>query len=584
MIREENITVIIDGKECKAYEGESVMHLAERNGIKIPHFCYHEDLPINGSCRICLVEVMDKEKGNKVVTSCTLKAKDGLEVKIRSKKAEELRKENLKLLMGDHKKYCPHCTRGLQCDVADLMEEYGIDGNEYDRDKDLHCGFHKMLHAAEIDPNLCINCNRCVEICKMIGVNYLELDGKSSKHRITYNKDPKVDCIYCGQCTNKCPTNAVREQSHIEGVMDSLKNPDKIVIVQTAPSVRTSIGEEFGMELGLNLEGKLFTAYRMLGFDKVFDVNFGADITTFVEAQELTERIKDNEEYGLGKKMPMFTSCCPGWVKTAEFYYPEIIPNLTTARSPQIHSGGAYKSWWAEIEGIDPKNIVIVSIMPCTSKKNECREESMFVEGGLPTVDYVLTTREIAKIIKAHDIDFANLEEGVLDTYGEYSGASVIYGASGGVMESALRSAQKMLTGKDLENFELKPVRTGVEGFKSAKVEVNGKTMNVAVAATPKQIDKIIEELKEDPRAYDYIEVMACIGGCLGGGGQPKTSTFKVLEERRKGLYRIDDKKEVRAAHLNPNIQAYMSWIGQQPEERQKNLLYRGFRKRKKFE
>lgn len=584
MIKEENITVIIDGKEFRGYEGENILHLAERIGIKIPHFCYHEDLPISGSCRICLVEVIDKEKGNKVVTSCTLKVKEGLEVETASLKAEKLRKANLELLLADHKKYCPHCAKGLQCDIADLMKKYDITGNEYNRDEQLNASFHKMLHAAEIDPKLCINCGRCVEVCKQIGVNYLELDGKSSKHRITYNKDPKVDCIYCGQCTNKCPTNAIREQSHIRGVMGALANPDKIVIVQTAPSVRTSIGEEFNMELGLNLEAKLFTAYRKLGFDKVFDVNFGADITTFVEAQELAERIKDNEEYGLGKKMPMFTSCCPGWVKTAEFYYPEIIPNLTTARSPQIHSGGAYKSWWAELEGVDPKNIVTVSIMPCTSKKNECREESLFVEGGLSTVDYVLTTREIAKVIKDQGIDFPNLEDSGLDIYGEYTGASVIYGASGGVMESALRTAQKMLTGKELEKFELKPVRTGVEGFKSAKIEVNGRTLNVAVAATPKQIDKIIEELKEDPRAYDYIEVMACIGGCLGGGGQPKTSTFEVLEERRKGLYKIDDKKEIRAAHLNPNVQAYMSWISQQPEERQKSLLYRGFKKRKKFE
>lgn len=584
MIREENITVIIDGKECKGYEGETVMHLAERNGIKIPHFCYHEDLPINGSCRICLVEVFDEEKGNKVVTSCTLKVKDGLKIETRSEKTEELRKANLELLLGDHKKYCPHCKRDLQCDVADLMKEYGITGDEYNRDEDLHNRCHKMLRAAEIDPKLCINCNRCVEICNQIGIGYLELDGKASKHRITYNKDPKVDCIYCGQCTNKCPTNAVREQSHIEGVIEALKDPSKIVIAQTAPSVRTSIGEEFGMPFGINAEGKLFTAYRKLGFDKVFDVNFGADITTFVEAQELVERIKNNEEYGIGKKMPMFTSCCPGWVKNAEFYHPEIIPNLTTARSPQIHSGGAYKSWWAELEGVDPKDIVIVSLMPCTSKKNEATAEELQIIDDLQPVDYSLTTRELAKLIKAFDIDFPNLEESGLDSYGEYSGASVIYGASGGVMESALRSAQKMLTGKDLENFELKPVRTGVEGFKTARVEINGKTLNVAVVATPKQVARIVEELKEDPHAYDYIEVMACIGGCLGGGGQPKTSTFKVLEERRKGLYRIDDKKEIRAAHLNPNIQAYMSWISEQPEEVQEKLLYRDFRKREKFE
>ncbi|MBD3328695.1 ferredoxin, partial [Candidatus Peregrinibacteria bacterium] len=369
---------------------------------------------------------------------------------------------------------------------------------------------------------------------------------------------------------------AVREQSHIDGVEKALKDPKKTVIVQTAPSVRTSIGEEFGLPPGTNLTTKLFTAYRKLGFDKVFDVNMGADITTMVEAEELVERIKEN------KPLPMFTSCCPGWVKYVEFYHPELFKNLTTARSPQMHSGGAYKFWWAKKMGLDPKNVVVVSTMPCTSKKYEARNKDMYINGIAP-VDYSLTTRELAVMLKKHKIDLPKLKPGKLDHYGIYSGAAAIYGASGGVMESALRTAYQMLTGKDMPRLEIKKVR-GIEGIKKASIKIGGKTLKVAIAATPKNAAKIIAELKKDPDAYHYIEVMACPGGCIGGGGQPIPSTMKIVAKRIEGLYKIDSSMKMRKAHENPIVKEYMDFLETRPKKLKHELLHRGYSKKKKFE
>ena len=581
----EQIKIKINNKNISIKEGSSVLESALEQGFDIPHFCNHPDLPVEGSCRACLIEVVDKKRGNFVTTSCTLRAKEGLEILLDTKEVSNLRKKNMELLFAGHKEKCPKCQNKYPCKTAEIMKKYGVTGKEFEKDICLGgCEIHKMTDAAEFDSSLCIDCNLCVKRCHEIGVDFLKLEGTGSKRRITYNKDPKVDCIYCGQCTTVCPVSAIREQNQIKEVIDVLKDKDKIVIVQTAPSVRASIGEEFGMGFGVNCEKKLNTAYRMLGFDKVFDVNFGADITTYIEAEELIERFQHNEVMGIGHKLPMFTSCCPGWVKAAEFYFPELLNNLTTSRSPQIHSGAAYKTWWAEKEGIDPKKIVVVSIMPCTSKKYEAKMDELNI-GDLRPVDYVLTTREVAVLMKIKNIDFANLEDSEADKYAEYSGAAAIYGASGGVMESALRTAYKSITGEDLKHFELKQVRAGLEGIKTAKIDVKGTEVRVAVAATLANMRIIIDEIKENPEAYHYVEFMACGGGCIGGGGQPNPSSKKIIAQRTSALYKIDDKKKIRTAHGNPVLQEFLKWIEEKNDkELSDSLFYRGFEKKEKFE
>jgi iron-only hydrogenase group A len=572
------VTIYIDDKPYQAEEGQSVLQLALANKLDIPHLCYHEDLKIEANCRLCLVE-----HENKVTTSCTLKASEGMKINTKSNELVEMRQENLKLLLASHTKNCPKCQKQLPCPAFALMQKYGVTSEEYER-KMLDLAIHKMGGAAEFDPNLCVRCGRCVNSCADIGINFLKLEGVSSNSHLAYSENPKVDCIYCGQCTVHCPVNAIREQSHLEKVEAALIDQDKILIAQMAPSVRASIGEEFGQEPGLNLEKKMFTAFRQLGFKKIFDVNMGADITTVVEAKELSDRLR-KKFAGEEVVLPMFTACCPGWVKFVEFYYPDFIPNLTTARSPHIHSGAAYKTWWAEKAGVDPSKIVMVSIMPCTSKKYESEMEKLSFEfqgHKLKPVDYVLTTREMAALLKKNKIDLPNLADSEADLEGEYSGAGAIYGASGGVMESALRSAAYMLTGQELPKLELEEVR-GMKGIKRATIKIGDKEIKVAVVATARNARNVLEEIKHGKETYDYIEFMACPGGCIGGGGQPLTSTAAIIKKRIAGLYSIDAKKTVRRAHENKIVQEFFSYLADKPSLASK-ILYTSFSEKNKFE
>lgn len=570
----------IDGKTYGASEGESVLQVALREGLDIPHLCFHEDLPIEANCRLCLV----KNQG-RVSTSCTLKVEEGLEVQTQDTEIQALRQDNMELLLANHQKDCPKCQAGLPCQTRELMKKYGVAGEKYPR-RVLHLPVEDLGAAAEFDPEMCVNCNRCVNTCAKIGINYLELEGKASQAHLASSQDDKIDCIYCGQCTLHCPVNAVREKSHLLAVEVALADPNKIVIAQMAPSARASIGEEFGMSVGSDVTGQMYGAFRQLGFDYIFDVNFGADITTIVEATELAERLKNN---GI---LPMFTSCCPAWVKFVEFYYPDLIPHLTTSRSPQIHSGGAYKTWWAEQQGLDPEKIVVVSIMPCTSKKYEASLDKLDLTvknaGGedikVRPVDLVLTTREAAALLKKNNLDLPNIAPAAADTLAEHSGAAAIYGASGGVMESALRTAAKLLTGQDLPKLEFEAVR-GMQGIKKALVRLklpdgSDKALKVAVVSTPKNARKIINELKKDPQAYDYIEFMACPGGCIGGGGQPLSSTEAIVAERIKSLYQIDETKTMRTAHANPLVQEFLAWSKEKHLEHQ--LLHTDYHQRKK--
>ncbi|MEH6454349.1 MAG: [FeFe] hydrogenase, group A, partial [Psychromonas sp.] len=537
-------------------------------------FCYHEDLPVDANCRACLVEDASTKQ---VSTSCTLPVSSGLTLlSEQSSRVKRLRKINMELLLAGHQEHCPRCCAQLDCATAEQMRKYGVSGERFKRDGQAVSALHQLGNAVEFDPQICIACNKCVEACEEMGIGYLALSGKGYKTRIDYIKDAQIACIYCGQCTAHCPVAAIREQSHLSDVEKVLKDKTKVVIVQTAPAVRASIGEEFNMPHGENLMAKLSTAYRLLGFDKVFDVNMGADITTIVEAQELVDRIRNN---GI---LPMFTSCCPGWVKYVEFYHPELIENLTTSRSPQIHSGLAYKSWWAEKNGLEAKDIVVVSTMPCTAKKDEAANQSLNLD-GLKGVDYVLTTRELVSLIKKNNIDLANLPASEIDKYAEHSGAAAIYGASGGVMESALRSAHDLITGGDLQQIEFTAVR-GMQGIKKAQIRIEDLTLKVAVVSTMQSVQTILKELQEDPHAYDYIEVMSCSGGCVGGGGQPIPSTKALIKARAKDLYSLDSQKKVRKAHQNPVVLEYFNYLKGLPCNQRRQLLHRAYNKSNKNE
>lgn len=437
--------------------------------------------------------------------------------------------------------------------------------------------FHRMSQAIEFDREKCIACTACVMSCGKIDINFLKIKEEGDKKHVEYNCDPNVDCIYCGQCTFLCPVDAIYEQKNGDEVEALLKDKSKIKIAQMAPSVRATIGEEFGQPPGTNIQKKMSTALRQLGFDKIFDVTMGADITTWVEAMELAERIKNNG------KLPMFTSCCPSWVKFVEFYYPDLTPYLTTARSPHIHSGGAYKTWWAKKEGIDPKNVSVVSLMPCTSKKYEAKLDKLKI-GDIYPVDIVLTARETAALLKKHGIDPMVLEDSDVDSFGSFSGAGVIYGAAGGVMESALRSAHFFLTGEEMEKIDFHEVRdTG--GLKEATVEIGDKKLNVAVIYLTKNTVSVIENVLKGSSNYHYVEVMACPGGCVGGGGQPKPTNSKIIADRKKSLYLIDDTSKIRKAHHNELVKEFFDgYLKDLPKEDVSSVLHTNFRKREKFE
>ena len=567
------IKITINDNEVIINSNESVLQSALKNGIDIPHFCHHDDLPTEARCRTCLVEV---EETGKVLTSCDLKPEEGMRIRTDTAKVDALRKTNLELLLAGHRENCSKCRQGLHCKVAETAEKFGVTMQKYNRPK-INAEVHKMCQAAEVDPQLCIACNKCVEICDKIGIGFLEMKDKNTQTHAGVVDDPNVDCIYCGQCTVHCPVGSAREHNEIEVVEQALADEDKIVIAQMAPSVRASIGEEFGMAIGEDLTKKCYTAFRVLGFDKVFDVNMGADITTVVEASELKERILENRD------LPMFTSCCPAWVKFIEFYYPDMLKHLTTARSPQIHSGGAYKTWWAERENIDPSKIFVISFMPCTSKKYEAKHDKLKINGMYP-VDSVLTTREMATLLKKRNIDLPNLEPSEADDLGLHSGAGAIYGASGGVMESALRTAYHDITGKELEKVEFESVR-GIEGIKRAEIDLDGRKLKVAVVATAKNAHKIMEEIKKDKTTYDYIEIMGCPGGCIGGGGQPIPTTMEIVQKRINSLYNIDSKMELRKAHLNPVVREFFdNYISKLTEEDKKNILETNYAPKKRFE
>ncbi|MFA7365320.1 MAG: [FeFe] hydrogenase, group A [Patescibacteria group bacterium] len=553
MIKKE-ITIKIDNKKYKGFEGESILDIASRNNIFIPSLCHHPDLDIKANCRVCVVEI----KGlNKLCTSCSTVACDGMEIYTNSPKVQVSRNTNLKLIFSAHIEKCIDCTSRFDCELLSLARRYSLNIATF-KDRKGKRKTYKFSNSVEIDGTQCIDCKNCVDACSNIQkINYLKKDGKGFKQEIKATKDKNIDCIYCGQCTLHCPVASAQEQcdfSEVEKILENRKG--KKVIAFFAPSVRVSIGEAFGLPYGYNSSGLITASLKRLGFDEIFDVNFGADITTMVEAEELLERLGDKKAV-----LPMITSCCPAWVKYVEFYRPDLIPNLTTSRSPQIHLGGIIKTYWANKLNLKGEDIITVSIMPCTAKKHEANRDNLKIDKMKP-VDHVLTVRELAFLIKKNGIDFKNLKEEKTNSLAnDGSGAAVIYGASGGVMESALRTANSVICFSSKakichSRLEFKEVR-GMEGVKEANLNLGGKKLNVAVVSGIGNIAGVLDNLDK----YQYIEVMACPGGCIGGGGQIIPSSREIVKKRMAGLYVDDKRHKIRKAHENEEVLNVLDYI-----------------------
>lgn len=551
----------IDGREIEAEAGKTILEIAKENGIDIPSLCFHPDVETKDHCNMCLVRI-EGEDGLR--RSCSTIAKDGMEITSQSEELETERKKNLDKVLAKHLLECDDCVWFQHCRLLELVRKFQAKPVAEKNDKD------QVLQAGTVvfDQTKCIGCGNCLETCP---VGYLDLD---ERQKVCLSDDPEKDCVNCGQCILHCPVGAIEGIGEFEELEKVFDDKDKVVIVQFAPSIRTSIGEEFGLATGAIATGQLTAGLKALGFDHVFDTAAGADFTTMEESDELIERVSS------GENLPAMSSCCPAWVKFLEFNYPEFIPNLCDSRSPQVMLGGIAKSYWAEKAGVDPKNVFMVSIMPCVAKKYEIRRPELMIDGMSP-VDMVLTTRELVRLFKKKGIDLKAIEEQAADDpLGEPSGAGVIYGSSGGVFESALRTAYFKLIGENMPAGYVKEIR-GLDGVKTKEIKVGDKTIRVCVVNGIRNAKKVLEELKKDPKLYDAVEVMACPGGCVGGGGQSLPTTKAIVRKRSESLYAIDEGTDLKFAHENPAVKkAYEEFFAD--KENRKKILHTSFFKKDK--
>lgn len=546
------VNLTIDNQKISVPKGTTILEASKKAGIDIPTLCFLKDINEIGDCRMCVVKIEGK-KG--FATSCIQKVEEGMIVKTHTPEIIEARHVMLDLIISNHDKDCLTCTRMGNCELQALAAKFNIQEIEFQGERKKH-EIDNLSPSIVRDPNKCILCRRCVAVCKNVQkIGAIDCGNRGFESNITtsYNKSLKdTNCVYCGQCIQACPTAALHEKQTTDEVWLKLKDPEIHVVVQTAPSVRVALGEEFKMPIGTNVTGKMVTSLKRLGFDKVFDTNTGADFTIMEEANEFVEKFKNNDN------LPMITSCCPSWVRYVEINYPELLPHVSTCKSPHQMLGSLIKSYYAKKEGIDPKKIYVVSVMPCIAKKYE-RQHSEMANNGLFDVDNVITTRELAKMIKYANIRFDKLEDSEFDNpLGESTGAAAIFGTTGGVMEAALRTAQDILTGKDLKKIDFEQVR-GEKGIKKATVNIDGKDIKVVAASGLTNAQKIMEEIKSGEADYQFVEIMACPGGCIMGGGQPiKNSRTRAEVDVRKlradSLYSIDEKSTIRKSHENPIV------------------------------
>jgi len=547
----EMVTLTIDGREVKATKGSTILEAAKQAGIKIPTLCYLKDINEIGACRMCVVDVGARS----LQASCVYPVEEGLKVITNSPEVREARKVTLELILSNHERKCLSCVRSENCELQKLAKDLNVGDIRFEGESN-HYELDNLSTSIVRDPNKCILCRRCVSMCKNIQtVSAIETNERgfdtivSSPFNITLKNTP---CVNCGQCINVCPVGALREKDDTGKVWEAIANPDLHVVVQTAPAVRVAIGEEFGLPIGTRCTGKMVAALKHLGFDKVFDTDTAADLTIMEEGTELIERIKN------GGKLPLITSCSPGWIKFCEHNYPDLLDNLSTCKSPQNMFGAVLKSYYAKKMGIDPAKMFVVSVMPCSAKKFEVKRPELSL-AGFPDVDVSITTREAARMIKEVGIDFINLpDEQFDDPMGNASGAAVIFGATGGVMEAALRTVVDILTGKDNNNIEYREIR-GIDGIKTAEVEVPGLTIRAAVAHGLGNARKLMDQVRSGEVNYHFIEIMACPGGCVNGGGQPIQpasirNEINICSERAKAIYAEDEAITFRKSHKNENM------------------------------
>ena len=576
------VNIKINNRPYSVPKGSTILEAARYAGIEIPTLCYLKEINQIGACRICMVEV---KGARSLVAACVFPVNEGMEIFTNTEKVRHSRKMTLELILSNHDRKCLSCVRSGTCELQKLCKEFGVDIEDRFDGEMIRYSFDDSAAHMVRDNNKCILCRRCIAACDQQGISVIGANARGFDTHVSsaFDKDlADVSCISCGQCIVNCPTGAIVEKDDTDKVLAAINDPEKFVIVQTAPSIRATLGEAFGMHIGTNVEGKMVAALRRLGFDKVFDTDYAADLTIMEEAHELLDRVQN------GGTLPMITSCSPGWIKYCEHYYPEQIKHLSTCKSPQQMFGAVMKTYYAQKMGMDPKNMVVVGIMPCTAKKFETKRDNQNAS-GYPDVDIALTTRELARMIDSAGIFFKHLPDEEFDMpFGESTGASTIFGATGGVMEAALRTAVEKLTGETLEDVDFTEVR-GMDGVKEAEYDVAGKKIKVAVASGTKNAKVLMDQIKNGTSEYLFIEIMGCPGGCINGGGQPiqhaVVRNFVDLKARRaEALYTADRNSEVRKSHENEAIKTlYTEFLGKPGSHKAHEVLHTSYVARKKY-